>query len=111
MARDPILHERRRADRILTKAASLHTRPDALGKALRETLRDVRNKLCGRDSGRSAAHSSSPAAADQHSAGDAADQEGERAADTDAAGGGEGEEWHDSGMDGETEEVASPSAS
>jgi hypothetical protein len=39
----------RRADRILTKAASLHTRGDALGKALRETLKEVRLKLRSKD--------------------------------------------------------------
>lgn len=33
------------ADRILTKAAALHQAKDALGKALRETLRVVRAKM------------------------------------------------------------------
>lgn len=37
------------ADRILTKAASLHTKADALGKALRETLRMVRSKIRAKD--------------------------------------------------------------
>ena len=97
-----------RADRILTKAASLHTRPDALGKALRETLRDVRGKLSGR--GGAAAHMAAMTGGED--GGHAAAERSARAS-SEATAGAEAEEWEEGGTEpeGDAEYVASPTAS
>lgn len=105
----------RRADRILTKAASLHTRPDALGKALRETLREVRTKLRSRDVHRgpsSAASAMSGSGADAGSAeseGRGYDDAGEDAADDDDDASAEPSLGTEVGEDGE-DGVVSPAA-